>query len=567
MEVAQPYSNHNGGQLAFGPDGFLYVGLGDGGAAGDPLGHGRNRATLLGSILRIDVSGASAETPYTLPADNPFAGDPGSRGEIWAYGLRNPWRFSFDREAGRLWAGDVGQNRVEEVDVIGKGGDYGWNTLEGSRCFSPATGCDAAGTVLPVWEYPLNSGNCSVIGGYVYRGERLPSLAGAYVFGDFCSGTYLGAPLRRPTGDRAPPAGRHRRCASPPSAKTGRGSCTCSPRARASTGLSPSSARFDRVGAAIIPATAGPARGSDGRKGGMYKGYRVIDADSHYHRVPDLRDDYIDPEFRDRLPETRPDGVTMVDNRGMSTVQWKRMDYLNEMWDTEYGAYAERGFDPKSYLMAMEDQGVDKMALFGVPTVGAWGLDPAVADAMVRGFNRWVADFVADTEDRVIPIGQIDLRNVDAAIREVERCVKEYGFKGFFTNTQPPIPGITLDKPYYDPLWSTFEEFDVPLCCTTSPARGTARSARTGSATGPRRGSPSPSPSRCRWPSSRCSSADVRAPPRPARRRPRIGRGLAALHPVVLRRALRALPRLRPAADEAEAQRVLQAPVLPLRRA
>lgn len=196
----------------------------------------------------------------------------------------------------------------------------------------------------------------------------------------------------------------------------------------------------------------------------MYKGYRVIDADSHYHRIPDLRDDYIDPEFRDRLPETRPDGVTMVDNRGMSTVQWKRMDYLNEMWDTEYGAYAERGFDPKSYLMAMEDQGVDKMALFGVPTVGAWGLDPAVADAMVRGFNRWVADFVADTEDRVIPIGQIDLRNVDAAIREVERCVKEYGFKGFFTNTQPPIPGITLDKPYYDPLWSTFEELDVPLC-------------------------------------------------------------------------------------------------------
>ena len=188
LEVAQPYSNHNGGQLAFGPDGFLYVGLGDGGAAGDPLGHGRNRATLLGSILRIDVSGASAGTPYTLPADNPFAGDPGSRGEIWAYGLRNPWRFSFDREAGRLWAGDVGQNRVEEVDVIGKGGDYGWNTLEGSRCFSPATGCDAAGTVLPVWEYPLNSGNCSVIGGYVYRGERLPSLAGAYVFGDFCSG-------------------------------------------------------------------------------------------------------------------------------------------------------------------------------------------------------------------------------------------------------------------------------------------------------------------------------------------------------------------------------------------
>ncbi len=188
MEIDQPYRNHNGGQLAFGPDGFLYVGLGDGGAAGDPQGHGRNSATLLGSILRIDVSGSTIETPYTLPADNPFAGDPNSRGEIWAYGLRNPWRISFDRETGLLWAGDVGQNRVEEVDVIEKGGDYGWKTLEGSRCFSPATGCDPAGTVLPVWEYPLDQGNCSVIGGHVYRGERVPSLAGAYVFGDFCSG-------------------------------------------------------------------------------------------------------------------------------------------------------------------------------------------------------------------------------------------------------------------------------------------------------------------------------------------------------------------------------------------
>ena len=188
MEIGQPFGNHNGGQLAFGPDGFLYVGLGDGGAAGDPQGHGRNRATLLGSILRIDVSGSTAEVPYTVPRDNPFAGDSASRPEIWAYGLRNPWRFSFDRETGALWAGDVGQNRVEEVDVVEKGGDYGWKTLEGSRCFSPSTGCDPTGTVLPVWEYPLNGGNCSVIGGYVYRGERLPSLAGAYVFGDFCSG-------------------------------------------------------------------------------------------------------------------------------------------------------------------------------------------------------------------------------------------------------------------------------------------------------------------------------------------------------------------------------------------
>ena len=187
MEIDQPFRNHNGGQLAFGPDGFLYVGLGDGGSGGDPMGHGRNKGTLLGSILRIDVSRSTSEVPYAIPPDNPFVGDSASRPEIWAYGLRNPWRFSFDRETGRLWAGDVGQNSVEEVDVVEKGGDYGWNTLEGSQCFSPATGCDPGGTVLPVWEYPT-SGDCSVIGGYVYRRERIPSLAGAYVFGDFCSG-------------------------------------------------------------------------------------------------------------------------------------------------------------------------------------------------------------------------------------------------------------------------------------------------------------------------------------------------------------------------------------------
>ena len=186
MEIDQPFRNHNGGQLAFGPDGFLYVGLGDGGSGGDPMGHGRNKGTLLGSILRIDVSRATSETSYAVPPDNPFVGDSSARPEIWAYGLRNPWRFTFDRETGRLWAGDVGQNSVEEVDVVEKGGDYGWNTLEGSQCFSPAD-CDPTGTVLPVWEYPTR-GNCSVIGGYVYRGGGIPSLTGAYVFGDFCSG-------------------------------------------------------------------------------------------------------------------------------------------------------------------------------------------------------------------------------------------------------------------------------------------------------------------------------------------------------------------------------------------
>ena len=147
MEIDQPFSNHNGGQLAFGLDGFLYVGLGDGGSAGDPMGHGRNKGTLLGSILRIDVSRSTSEAPYAVPPDNPFVGDSSARGEIWAYGLRNPWRFTFDRETGRLWAGDVGQNSVEEVDVVEKGGDYGWNRLEGSRCFSPASGCDPTGTM------------------------------------------------------------------------------------------------------------------------------------------------------------------------------------------------------------------------------------------------------------------------------------------------------------------------------------------------------------------------------------------------------------------------------------
>ena len=187
MEIEQPFRNHNGGQLAFGPDGFLYIGLGDGGSAGDPMGHGRNASTLLGSILRIDVSAANVASPYTIPSDNPLLGDVDARGEIWAYGLRNPWRFTFDRETGELWAGDVGQNSLEEVDLVERGGDYGWNTLEGTRCFSPRASCDPGGTVLPVWEYPTGEA-CSVIGGYVYRGDRIPSLYGAYVFGDYCSG-------------------------------------------------------------------------------------------------------------------------------------------------------------------------------------------------------------------------------------------------------------------------------------------------------------------------------------------------------------------------------------------
>ena len=191
LEVAQPYSNHNGGQLAFGPDGYLYVGLGDGGSAGDPQGNGQDTSTLLGSILRIDVSQATPEQPYAIPPDNPFANG-GGRGEIWAYGLRNPWRFSFDQDTGELWAGDVGQNRWEEIDLIRPGGNYGWNVLEGSHCFSPRNNCPRAGMMPPVWEYSLDGEPCSVIGGHVYRGPAIPWLRGAYVYGDFCSGKVFG---------------------------------------------------------------------------------------------------------------------------------------------------------------------------------------------------------------------------------------------------------------------------------------------------------------------------------------------------------------------------------------
>ena len=191
LEVQQPYANHNGGQLAFGPDGYLYIGLGDGGSAGDPQANGQDTSTLLGSILRIDVAGSMPGQPYDIPGENPFAGG-GGRGEIWAYGLRNPWRFSFDRETGELWAGDVGQNSWEEIDLIERGGNYGWNVLEGNHCFRPKNECDASGKIPPVWEYSLDGEPCSVIGGYVYRGGAIPRLTGAYVYGDFCSGEIFG---------------------------------------------------------------------------------------------------------------------------------------------------------------------------------------------------------------------------------------------------------------------------------------------------------------------------------------------------------------------------------------
>ena len=192
LEVEQPYANHNGGQLAFGPDGYLYIGLGDGGSAGDPQGNGQNTSTLLGAILRIDVSGATVEQPYAIPPGNPFANGRNGRPEIWAYGLRNPWRFSFDRETGELWAGDVGQNHWEEIDIIERGGNYGWNVMEGNHCFRPPSGCESEDFIPPVWEYPLEDDACSVIGGYVYRGTAIPWLYGVYVYGDFCTGQVFG---------------------------------------------------------------------------------------------------------------------------------------------------------------------------------------------------------------------------------------------------------------------------------------------------------------------------------------------------------------------------------------
>ena len=206
MVIPQPYSNHNGGHLVFGPDGYLYVGVGDGGSANDPQGHGQDRTTLLGTILRIDVSTLDSEGGYAVPPDNPFAGEGGGvREEIWAYGLRNPWRFNFDPATGDLWAADVGQNAWEEVHLILPGRNYGWNVMEGAHCFAGGrslssllrrgTGeCDRDGLELPVVEYGRDGG-CSITGGYVYRGERLPSLAGAYVYGDFCSGKIWGVRL------------------------------------------------------------------------------------------------------------------------------------------------------------------------------------------------------------------------------------------------------------------------------------------------------------------------------------------------------------------------------------
>ncbi len=188
MFVRQPFANHNGGGLAFGADGFLYIGLGDGGSAGDPQGNAQNLGTRLGKMLRIDVNGA---TPFAVPPDNPLVGRSGALPEIWAFGLRNPWRFSIDRANGDLYIGDVGQGALEEIDVglaSRRGGEnYGWNTMEGTRCFSPSTGCITSNLTLPVTEYGRADG-FSVTGGLVYRGCRMPGYAGHYFYADYGTG-------------------------------------------------------------------------------------------------------------------------------------------------------------------------------------------------------------------------------------------------------------------------------------------------------------------------------------------------------------------------------------------
>jgi glucose/arabinose dehydrogenase len=186
LSVEQPFSNHNGGHVVTGPDGLLYLGLGDGGSADDPLGNGQDKSTLLGGVLRIDPT-PSDDAPYTVPADNPFVNGDG-RDELWVYGLRNPWRFSFDADSDDVWIGDVGQGTVEEIDRLpfdeAAGANLGWNAFEGTRQFSGTAAPDA---VPPVFEYP-HDGRCSVTGGHVYRGDEIPALYGAYVYGDFCDG-------------------------------------------------------------------------------------------------------------------------------------------------------------------------------------------------------------------------------------------------------------------------------------------------------------------------------------------------------------------------------------------
>ncbi|MFQ5831362.1 MAG: PQQ-dependent sugar dehydrogenase [Candidatus Thorarchaeota archaeon] len=188
LEIPQPYSNHNGGQIAFGSDGYLYIAVGDGGSSGDPQGHGQDKTTLLGSLLRIDVDNPDGGLDYGIPTDNPFYGNlDGFADEIFAFGFRNPWRFSFDPVTDWLWLADVGQSSLEEIDIVESGQNYGWNVKEGELCFNPSSGCNETGLISPIWNYTRTQG-ISVTGGYVFRGSRNPELVGKYIYGDFGSG-------------------------------------------------------------------------------------------------------------------------------------------------------------------------------------------------------------------------------------------------------------------------------------------------------------------------------------------------------------------------------------------
>jgi glucose/arabinose dehydrogenase len=195
LSIPHPqFSNHNGGLLRFGPDGYLYVGTGDGGSQGDPFANAQNTGVLLGKLLRIDVSAISAGTPYAIPATNPFLNQPGKRAEIWAYGLRNPWRYAFDASTSLLYIADVGQNKREEIDIAStvQGGlNYGWNVMEGNVCFT-GDACDSRGLTLPTLEYSHDDGACAIVGGFVYRGAAIPGLQGVYLYSDLCAGWIKG---------------------------------------------------------------------------------------------------------------------------------------------------------------------------------------------------------------------------------------------------------------------------------------------------------------------------------------------------------------------------------------
>ncbi len=191
-ELTQPFPNHNGGKIVFDDEGYLFLGFGDGGSAADPQSNGQDLTNAYGTIIRLDISESTDEEPYRIPADNPFLEDDDIPDEIWAYGLRNPWRMSFDEEGGLLWIGDVGQSHREEVNIVdvndGGGTNFGWSTMEGTACFKPRNDCDQSGIVFPIDEYPPRSGHCSVIGGVVYRGDDIPILRSKYLYSDHCKG-------------------------------------------------------------------------------------------------------------------------------------------------------------------------------------------------------------------------------------------------------------------------------------------------------------------------------------------------------------------------------------------